>query len=94
MSMSSDSSSDDEGQAFYAGGSEHSGQQVIGPKKKNKDVVSKLFKSAKEHGAEVLDPKDNAKAKPNNFAGTGYKLGVTEDDHEGRLFLQLSVVFY
>lgn len=41
------SSSDEEGQAFYAGGSEHSGQQVLGPSKKN-DFVSEMFKSVQE----------------------------------------------
>ncbi|RWS29376.1 NSFL1 cofactor p47-like isoform X2 [Leptotrombidium deliense] len=49
------SSSDDEehGQAFYAGGSEHSGQQMLGPgKKKNpNDMIQSIFNSAKEHGA-------------------------------------------
>lgn len=42
------SSSDEEGQAFYAGGSEHSGQQVLGPSKKN-DFVSEMFKSVQEY---------------------------------------------
>ena len=84
----SDESSDEEGQAFYAGGSTHSGQQVLGPKK-NKDVVSKLFKSAKDHGAEVVDPREagRSKGKKNTFGGTGYKLGETEDDHEGKYIL-------
>lgn len=43
-------SSDDEeeGQAFYAGGSEHSGQQVLGPSKK-KDIVADMFKSVQEY---------------------------------------------
>lgn len=44
------SSSDDdeeEGQAFYAGGSEHSGQQVLGPSK-TKDFVAGMFKSVQK----------------------------------------------
>lgn len=41
------SSSDEEGQAFYAGGSEHSGQQILGPSKKS-DFVSEMFKSVQE----------------------------------------------
>ncbi|RXG51973.1 NSFL1 cofactor p47 [Armadillidium vulgare] len=82
VSMFDSDSSDDEGQAFYAGGSEHSGQQVLGPSKKKKDVVSMLFKSAKEHGAEVLESKDKSGKKKINFVGTGYRLGVTESDHE------------
>jgi len=77
-------SSEEEGQAFYAGGSERSGQQVLGPsKKKNSDeLVSNMFKSAKAHGAEVVDPSDDQKSKKriNTFAGTGFKLGSTSDD--------------
>ena len=42
------SSEEDERQAFYAGGSQQSGQQVLGPSKKKKDIVSQLFKSARE----------------------------------------------
>lgn len=43
-------------QAFYAGGSDSSGQQVLGPSRKNnKDFVSNIFKSAKESGAEVVE---------------------------------------
>lgn len=55
----SDDDDDDEesGQAFYAGGSERSGQQVLGPPRKNptKDFVSNIFKSAQESGAEVVE---------------------------------------
>lgn len=36
------------GQAFYAGGSERSGQQIIGPGKGRKDIVTEVFKSVKE----------------------------------------------
>lgn len=42
------SSDEEEGQAFYAGGSEHSGQQVLGPGKKKKDIVAEMFKSVQE----------------------------------------------
>lgn len=39
----------DKGQAFYAGGSETSGQQIIGPPKKNADhIIKDLFRKAKE----------------------------------------------
>ncbi|XP_072898038.1 NSFL1 cofactor p47-like isoform X2 [Hemitrygon akajei] len=50
-------SSADEGERFYAGGSEHSGQQIVEPpKKKNlNDIVDDLFKGAKEHGAVPVD---------------------------------------
>ncbi|OWF54902.1 NSFL1 cofactor p47-like [Mizuhopecten yessoensis] len=74
------SSSDDEGQAFYAGGSETSGQQIIGPKKREgKKVVDNLFKSAREHGAEEVDRSEKKPLKSMAFKGSGYRLGETED---------------
>lgn len=88
-----DSSSDEEqGQAFYAGGSERSGQQVLGPPKKNpiKDYVSEIFRSAQESGAEVVDPHTRHAAQAGSsrggaggsvYAGTGYRLGMTDNDH-------------
>ncbi|XP_071548788.1 NSFL1 cofactor p47 isoform X1 [Panulirus ornatus] len=83
MDHDSESSSEEEGQAFYAGGSEHSGQQVLGPPKKKTDMVAKLFKSAKEHGAEVLETgREGKKQKKICFGGTGYRLGETNDDTE------------
>lgn len=36
------------GQAFYAGGSERSGQQILGPGKGRKDFVTEMFKSVRE----------------------------------------------
>ncbi|PVD33771.1 hypothetical protein C0Q70_05031 [Pomacea canaliculata] len=76
------SSSEEEGQAFYAGGSERSGQQVLGPSKrkdKSNVLVSDIFKSAKEHGAEELD-KSAELPRPGRsaFIGTGYRLGETD----------------
>ncbi|KAK8382911.1 hypothetical protein O3P69_011460 [Scylla paramamosain] len=85
MDQDSDSggSGEEDGQAFYAGGSEHSGQQVLGPPRKKSDMVTKLFKSAKEHGAEVLDSEGQGKkSKKLSFGGTGYRLGLTSDDTE------------
>lgn len=42
---------------FFAGGSERSGQQIVGPPKKKSpnDVVEDLFKGAREHGAVPLE---------------------------------------
>lgn len=75
-----DDESEDE-QAFYAGGSRTSGQQVLGPKKSKKNIVSSLFKAAKEHGAEVVsDVPGTSKPKKAVFKGTSYRLGETEDD--------------
>ncbi|XP_046661575.1 NSFL1 cofactor p47 [Homalodisca vitripennis] len=77
------SSDEEEGQAFYAGGSEHSGQQVLGPGKKKKDIVAEMFKSVQEHGAEVVDPKSASSSKrPSTFTGTGYRLGQSSNDTE------------
>ncbi|XP_054161465.1 NSFL1 cofactor p47-like [Oppia nitens] len=81
-SDSGEGESDEEGQAFYAGGSEHSGQQVLGPKKKNTDkLVQNMFQSAKEHGAEVIDPNEevSAQRRINSFGGHGFKLGSTSE---------------
>ncbi|XP_066596659.1 NSFL1 cofactor p47-like isoform X2 [Prorops nasuta] len=77
-----DSSSDEEeGQAFYAGGSEHSGQQVLGPGKKKKDnIINDMFKSCQEHSI-ALESK-SGQQRPNTFSGTGYKLGQTNSDSE------------
>lgn len=48
-SLNEDISSDEEeGQAFYAGGSEHSGQQVLGPGKKKNDFVAEMFRTVQE----------------------------------------------
>jgi len=79
-----DGSSDsdgEEGQAFYAGGSETSGQQILGPKKKEgAEFVKHMFKKAKEHGAESVDPNSSAghsagaSARP-SFVGSGHTLG-------------------
>lgn len=79
-----DSSSDEEeGQAFYAGGSEHSGQQVLGPGKKKKDIVGDLFNSCQEQRA-------IGQQRPNTFGGTGYKLSQT---NSGK-FLSLSLYLF
>ncbi|XP_025160026.1 NSFL1 cofactor p47 isoform X2 [Harpegnathos saltator] len=75
------SSEDEEGQAFYAGGSEHSGQQVLGPGKK-KDIISDMFKSCQEQSLAMEPPKMGGQQRPNTFSGTGYKLGQTSSDSE------------
>ncbi|KAK6630646.1 hypothetical protein RUM43_014631 [Polyplax serrata] len=83
-SLNKDASSDEEeGQAFYAGGSEHSGQQVLGPGKKKNSIVAEMFKSAQEHGAEVLDSHSQGSSKKKNtFTGLGYRLGQSNNDSE------------
>ncbi|GIX85270.1 NSFL1 cofactor p47 [Caerostris darwini] len=73
----------DEGQAFYAGGSERSGQQVLGPGKRKaagNEVVEAMFKAVRQFGGEVLDSasKRCSTTKLKAFKGAGYVLGNTE----------------
>lgn len=78
-----ESSSDEEqGQAFYAGGSERSGQQVLGPPRKNpiKDYVSEVFRSAQQSGATV-DEHTPRTVSSRLYSGTGFRLGQTDNDH-------------
>ncbi|XP_030848877.1 NSFL1 cofactor p47 [Strongylocentrotus purpuratus] len=80
--------SDEEGQAFYAGGPEHgSGQQVVGPKKKKVEsdsLVKDIFKQAKEHGAEEVAGGSPSTSQPRNtsraFRGAGYRLGESPQE--------------
>ncbi len=79
-----DSSSEEEGQAFYAGGSETSGQQILGPgkKKEGSDFVKHMFKKAKEHGAEAVESSGihgaaGASSSRQAFGGSGFRLGST-----------------
>lgn len=45
-----DEDDEDKGEAFYAGGSETSGQQILGPaKKKAENIIQDLFRQAKEY---------------------------------------------
>ncbi|KAH6937265.1 hypothetical protein HPB50_026233 [Hyalomma asiaticum] len=82
---------EDDGQAFYAGGSEHSGQQVIGPGRKadsNENFVAEMFKAAKRYGAIIKQPgKDDRSGQPavvsgSSFSGAGHKLGDTTTGNE------------
>lgn len=87
LSSLNDSSSEDEeeqGQAFYAGGSERSGQQVLGPPKKNpiKDYVSEIFRSAQQGNLETFEAEPSAGSSSSLYAGTGYRLGQTDNDHQ------------
>jgi UBX domain-containing protein 1 len=85
-SSSSDEDDDEKGQTFYAGGSEHSGQQIVGPPRKNpiRDMVSDIFRSAHSGNMETFDPADVPGAAGSSrgprFSGMGYRLGETSDD--------------
>ncbi|CAH3045579.1 unnamed protein product [Porites lobata] len=86
-SMQAEENSDnegEEGQAFYAGGSERSGQQILGPPRKKQtsdDITQSIFDEAKRHGAEVVADEDVAGPSERQlpaFKGAGYRLGDTE----------------
>ncbi|XP_011311241.1 NSFL1 cofactor p47 isoform X2 [Fopius arisanus] len=80
-----ESSSDEEGQAFYAGGSATSGQQILGPNKKKADIINDMFKTCQEQSVPGDDrPQSHCshQQRPNTFSGTGYKLGQTSNDTE------------
>lgn len=51
---------------FFAGGSERSGQQIVGPpkKKSSNEVVEDLFKGAREHGAVPLERSGRGPGEP------------------------------
>ncbi|XP_073731230.1 NSFL1 cofactor p47 [Misgurnus anguillicaudatus] len=85
MHADEDDSGEEEGQRFFAGGSERSGQQIVGPPKKKSpnELVEDLFKGAKEHGAVPVDkpgkgPGESSKSRP--FIGGGYRLGAAPEE--------------
>ncbi|CAB0008001.1 unnamed protein product [Nesidiocoris tenuis] len=69
-------SDEEEGQRFYAGGSTHSGQEVLGPNRANTELISELFRSVRELGGVEAAPS----ASRGRFGGVGYRLGVTPED--------------
>uniref|UniRef100_UPI00358F0772 NSFL1 cofactor p47-like isoform X1 n=1 Tax=Myxine glutinosa TaxID=7769 RepID=UPI00358F0772 len=83
LNTSNQDDSDDEGQRFYAGGSEHSGQQIVGPPRRRgaNEIVDHLFKEAKEHGAVPVESTAGLRgSKTKMFSGGGYRLGTPGDD--------------
>jgi UBX domain-containing protein 1 len=68
------------GQAFYAGGSERSGQQILGPPKgkDNDKNVTNLFEAARKQGAKEAHDDETASSshtkKEKPFTGVGYSL--------------------
>uniref|UniRef100_A0A3Q3WY25 NSFL1 cofactor p47 n=1 Tax=Mola mola TaxID=94237 RepID=A0A3Q3WY25_MOLML len=85
MHEAEEESDEDEVERFFAGGSEHSGQQIVGPpkKKSSNEVVEDLFKGAKEHGAVPLDRSGKGlgeASKAQAFFGGGYRLGAAPEE--------------
>eukprot|EP00794_Sanderia_malayensis_P017060 gene17060-18778_t len=77
--------SDEEGQAFYAGGSETSGQQILGPSKKKADKITKrIFDAAKRQGAEAVEEEDDLgrRMQKQYFSGAGFRLGSEPTDSQ------------
>uniref|UniRef100_W8B5B3 NSFL1 cofactor p47 n=1 Tax=Ceratitis capitata TaxID=7213 RepID=W8B5B3_CERCA len=82
--MTKRSSNEEEGQAFYAGGSERSGQQVLGPpKRKNfREQLTDMFRMAQEHsGGESASTSTGASTSGAVQWGQGVRLGMTDNDH-------------
>lgn len=82
MSKRTSNNDDEEGQAFYAGGSDRSGQQVLGPpKRKNfREQLTDMFRMAQENSASP----DSAPAPSTSSGaswGQGIRLGMTDSDH-------------
>lgn len=77
---------DTDQQAFYAGGSKTSGQQVLGPKKtRNPErIIKDLFEKAREHGATEVNESEAAKtSKKSSYQhSTGYRLGSGNEPSE------------
>lgn len=81
--LNKDSSDEEEGQAFYAGGSERSGQQVLGsPKRKNnmRERLTDLFKMAQAE----LSERPASSSSTSRSWGMGLRLGQPGDPEESR----------
>lgn len=82
MAKRSNDDNEEEGQAFYAGGSDRSGQQVLGPpKRKNfREQLTDMFRMAQENSAiHDVNPAASTSTKAN--WGQGMRLGMTDSDH-------------
>ncbi|KMY91980.1 uncharacterized protein Dsimw501_GD10253 [Drosophila simulans] len=85
--MSKESSSDDDQQAFYAGGSDRSGQQVLGPpKRKNfREQLTDMMRSAQEQNIAEVGPSTSSGSASGGSGGAvwgqGMRLGMTDNDH-------------
>ena len=91
-----DMESDEEpGQAFYAGGSDRSGQQVLGPprKKDPEKIVKSMFESAKKHGGQVVEPEEPPKHQSVPFKGTGNRLGTSDEPSPAAAVSPIKVPF-
>lgn len=67
-------------QEFYVGGSEQSGQQVLGPETGRRDIREAVFNAAREVGAQEFNPDDDAETSQFGCS-LGIRLGRTNDDH-------------
>ncbi|KAI6190893.1 NSFL1 cofactor p47 [Aphelenchoides bicaudatus] len=81
----SDSEDSDEGrQGFFVGGSEHSGQQVLGPNDRDRRA-QRLFDAVRRAGAEELTEEQAAEIRAGSggrgqtFQGSAFRLGTNED---------------
>ncbi|KXJ20961.1 NSFL1 cofactor p47 [Exaiptasia diaphana] len=83
-------SDEEQGQAFYAGGSDTSGQQILGPSRSNKnsDIAQDIFEEAKRlvskfnHDQTVGDVRAFITAARPQMAGTSFVLMTTFPNKE------------
>uniref|UniRef100_A0A7I4YI49 UBX domain-containing protein 1 n=1 Tax=Haemonchus contortus TaxID=6289 RepID=A0A7I4YI49_HAECO len=66
-----------ERQGFFVGGSEHSGQQVLGPPGRpgRANIAERVFDAARQHGAEALNSSDLSPRPRPGRSGGGVRLG-------------------
>lgn len=85
LQANDDSSDEEDRQSFYAGGSERSGQEVLGPprKKDPEQIVQDMFKAAKTAGGKVVDPSEAEPKRPSAFRGQGNRLGTETGESSG-----------
>lgn len=75
-----------EGQAFYAGGSEHSGQQILGPSRDGSDrLIQNLFNHARQSANLVTDQQPSGSGEaggPTSLPIVFWRNGFTVGDEE------------
>lgn len=78
-----ESEGDDGRQGFFVGGSEHSGQEVLGPQRgESRNMAERVFDAARQHGAEALSSSDLSPRPRTRFRGGGVRVGDTVVDRD------------
>jgi len=66
-------------QGFFVGGSERSGQEVLGPNRNDENITERLFDAARRAGAETLSPEEHREEPHGSRSGGGIRLGTRND---------------